>query len=37
MLLKFVINVYEVRKGVVKVYHYDNMEKKVGDINLLFY
>ena len=37
MLLKIVINVYEIRKGVVKVYHYDNVDTKVCDISLLFY
>lgn len=37
MLLKIVINVYEIRKGVVKVYHYDNVVKKGDEIHLLFY
>lgn len=35
-MVKVVIRVYEIRKGVVKTYVYDNVDKKKGEISLLF-
>ena len=36
MILNLVITVYEVRKDMIKTYHYDNIKERKGEIHLLF-
>lgn len=36
MILDQVITVFEVRKEMVKIYHYDNIQARKGEIHLLF-